>query len=109
MRRGGRPMIWILILALSMGATGVANAADVPVQFKDVKVADSPQGLTVSLETSGPTRYQTSLLDTPTRLVIDLAGTYAASKARWTATPEPIKEIRGSQWKPGTARLVVEL
>jgi type IV pilus assembly protein PilQ len=36
-------------------------------------------------------------------------GSYAAPRVRWTATPAPIKEIRGSQWKTGTARLVVEL
>jgi type IV pilus secretin PilQ/predicted competence protein len=99
----------LILVALSIGATGVARAADTPVQFKDIKVADLPEGVTVMLETSGPARYQATLIDSPTRLVIDMSGTYAAPKTRWTPTPEPIREIRGSQWKVGTARLVVEL
>ena len=99
----------LILVAFSIGPTGVARAADTPVQFKDVKVTDLPQGVTVMLETSGPARYQATLIDSPTRLVIDMSGTYAAPKTRWTPTPEPIREIRGSQWKAGTARLVVEL
>src|SRR2546428_6079815 len=115
MRRGGGSMKRIrvarllILVALSIGVMGVVHAADAPVQFKDVKVAELPQGVTVMLEASGRTRYQATLIESPTRLVIDMNGTYAAPKTRWTPTPEPIKEIRGSQWKAGTARLVVEL
>jgi type IV pilus assembly protein PilQ len=99
----------VLLAALSIAAHGFAQTADAPAQFKGVKVSELPQGVTVTLETSAPLRYQASLIDAPARIVVDMNGTYAASKVRWTPMPEPIKEIRGSQWKPGTARLVVEL
>jgi type IV pilus assembly protein PilQ len=99
----------MLLVALWIGSAGVGQAADAPVQFKDVKVWELPDGLTVALETSGPVQYQASLIDSPPRIVIDMKGSYTASKTRWTGTPAPVKEIRGSQWKVGTARLVVEL
>jgi type IV pilus assembly protein PilQ len=99
---------FLLLVTLSMGQ-GVAQAADTPVQFTNVKVSELPEGVTVMLETSGPGRYQATLIDSPARIIIDMNGTYAAPKKRWTPTPEPIKEIRGSQWKVDTARLVVEL
>jgi len=100
--------LWTLV-ALSTPSIGLAQATDAPAQFKGVKIEQAPQGVTVVLETSGPLPYQATLIDSPTRLVIDMSGAYAAPKTRWAPTPEPIKEIRGSQWKLGTARLVVEL
>jgi type IV pilus assembly protein PilQ len=100
----------LLILAVvSFAAIGFAQTADAPARLKAVKVSELPQGLTVLLEASGPLRYQARLIDSPARIIIDMDGTYAAPKARWSPTPEPIREIRGSQWKAGTARVVVEL
>src|SRR5262245_56143534 len=112
MREGSLPMTRLLLsglLALSVSFAGIARAADPVPQFKSVQIAEVPRGLAVSIGTSGPLRYQASLIEAPSRIVIDMAGDYAAGKARWTQTPDPIKEIRGSQWKPGTARVVVEL
>jgi len=107
--RGMRVGGLLILVALVIAGAGLARAADVPVEVKDVSIAELPQGLTVGIETSAPPRYRASVLDSPTRLVIDVNGSYAAPRSRWTATPAPIKEIRGSQWKAGTARLVVEL
>jgi type IV pilus assembly protein PilQ len=99
----------LVLAAVAFAATGPAEAADAAAQLKGVKVSDLPSGLSVVIETSGPARYHASLIDTPSRIVIDMDGAYAAPKSRWTSTPDPIKEIRGSQWKAGTARIVVEL
>ena len=63
----------------------------------------------MTVATSGQPQYETTLLDSPVRLVIDMNGTFASPRSRWTGVPEPLKEVRGSQFKPGTARLVVEL
>jgi type IV pilus assembly protein PilQ len=64
----------------------------------------------VKLWTTGTPNYSASLIDTPTRLVIDLTGTaYAWDKTRVNPDVAPIREIRGSQWKVGTARIVLEL
>jgi hypothetical protein len=44
-----------------------------------------------------------------TDLVIDINGTFASPRSHWPGVPEPLKEVRGSQFKPGTARLIMEL
>jgi type IV pilus secretin PilQ/predicted competence protein len=98
-----------ILAAVALAGPGLAHAADAPVQMKGVKVTERADGLDVVIETSGPVKYQAALIDGPDRIVIDMTGVYAAPKSRWTATPEPIREIRGSQWKPETARVVVEL
>ena len=103
---------FLILMTLWGTGSGPAQAADTPgppLQLKDVKVEQRPAGLMVTLSTTGQPKYEAVLIDSPTRLVIDISGTYAAPRARWTPLPEPIKEIRGSQFKPGTARLVVEL
>ena len=99
----------VILAAVSFRSTALAQGTDTPAQFKGVKVTERPDGLAVAIETSGPIKYQAALFEAPDRIVIDMAGTYAASRSRWTTNPEPIREIRGSQWKPDTARLVVEL
>ncbi len=99
----------VILAGVWFAGIGLAQTADAPPRFKGVKVTELPQGLAVILETSGPLRYQATLIDSPNRIVIDMNGTYAAPKMRWVPTPEPIREIRGSQWKPATARVVVEL
>src|SRR5262245_36777600 len=99
----------LAVSAVSFAGIGVTRAADPVAQFKAVTITEAPRGVAVAIETSGPLRYQTSVIEAPYRIVIDMAGVYAAGKARWVPAPEPVKEIRGSQWKPGTARLVVEL
>src|SRR5919201_1640022 len=99
--RGGRPMRRIRVMGLlplvtlSIMVFDAAQATDAPVQFNNVRVSELPQGVTVMLETSGPTRYQATVFESPTRFVIDMHGTYAAPKRRWMPTVEPIKEIRG--------------
>jgi type IV pilus assembly protein PilQ len=80
------------------------------VQLKDVQVEQQTDSVTVKLWTTGTPNYSASLIDTPTRLVIDLTGTaYAWDKSRMNPDVPPIREIRGSQWKVGTARIVLEL
>jgi type IV pilus assembly protein PilQ len=85
-------------------------SAQSAVQLKDVKVESQSDGVTVKIATTGTPSYSASLIDTPSRLVIDLTGAaYAWDKTRVNPDMPPIKEIRGSQWKVGTARVVVEL
>src|SRR5512134_3548181 len=91
---------FLILITLCWASIGPARAADapgLPLQLKDVKVEQRPAGVTVTLSTTGQPKYQAVLIDAPTRLVIDMSGTYAAPRVRWTPLPEPIKEIRGSQ------------
>ena len=91
------------------GATQAADAPGPPRELRDVKVEQRAAAVAVTVATSGQPQYETTLLDSPVRLVIDMNGTFTSPRSRWTGVPEPLKEVRGSQFKPGTARLVVEL
>ncbi len=101
-----------LVVAVSLGIAGIGSSqtTDSPVQLKDVSIERAFDGAAVTVKTSGPTQYEAKLIDSPTRLVIDLSGaTYSASKSRWMSGVDPVKEVRGSQWRKGVARVVVEM
>jgi type IV pilus assembly protein PilQ len=101
-----------LVLAVSLAVTGIGSSqtTDTPVQLKDVTIERAFDGASVTVKTSGPTQYEAKLIDSPTRLVIDLSGaTYSSSKSRWMSGVDPVKEVRGSQWRKGVARVVVEM
>ena len=101
-----------LVVAVSLAVTGIGSSqtTDTPVQLKDVTIERAFDGAAVTVKTSGPTQYEAKLIDSPTRLVIDLTGaTYSSSKSRWMSGVDPIKEVRGSQWRKGVARVVVEM
>ncbi|MBI2555421.1 MAG: AMIN domain-containing protein, partial [Candidatus Rokubacteria bacterium] len=68
------------------------------------------EGLAVQIKTSGPAAYETALIDTPTRLVIDLESTgYGWRKTPLTVGIDPLRSIRGSQFKKGVSRVVLAL
>jgi len=101
-----------LVVALSLTVTGIGSSqtADSPVQLKDVSIDRASEGASVTVKTSGPAQYEAKLIDSPTRLVIDVSGaTYGSAKSRWTSGVDPVKEVRGSQWRKGIARIVVEM
>jgi len=101
-----------LVVAVSLAVTGIGSSqtADSPVQLKDVSIERASDGAAVTVKTSGPTQYEAKLIDSPTRLVIDLTGaSYSSAKSRWASGVEPVKEVRGSQWRKGIARVVVEM
>jgi len=101
-----------LVVAVSLAVTGIGSSqtTDTPVQLKDVTIERAFDGASVTVKTSGPTQYEAKLIDSPTRLVIDLSGaTYSSAKSRWMSGVDPVKEVRGSQWRKGVARVVVEM
>src|ERR1043166_5543359 len=110
-RRGGvlRAFGVALVLLLTTGA--VAGAQTAPeVRLQDVSVTTQPDSVTIVVKTSGEAQYQAELMDRPTRLVIDFENTtYGWRKTPLTIGPEPLKQIRGSQYKKGVSRLVIEL
>jgi type IV pilus assembly protein PilQ len=110
----GRSLRWplgLLVLVGLLGAgTGVAQTPDAPVQLKSVSVDRQADGVTVLVSTSGPTRYTASFIDSPHRLVIDMQGTtFAWNRTALKSDGDPVREVRGSQFRVGTARVVVEL
>ena len=104
-----KAMALTIALLMLLGAA-LPAAAQNAVQLKNVQVESRIDGVTIKIATTGTPSYSASLIDTPNRLVIDVTGAaYAWSKTRLNPDVDPIKEIRGSQWKVGTARVVVEL
>jgi type IV pilus assembly protein PilQ len=105
----GKVSAFTLAVLMLLGLAQPASAQSA-VQLKNIQVESQLNGVTVKIATTGTPSYSASLIDTPARLVIDLTGAaYAWDKTRLNPDLPPIKEIRGSQWKVGTARVVVEL
>jgi type IV pilus secretin PilQ/predicted competence protein len=109
MPRGARrtPVMFIAGLAVMLISTAGAGAQEAA-RLTDVKIAGTAESTTVAVKTGGVTKYQASLID-PRRLVIDFENTEYVWRKTPLAGRAPIKEIRGSQFRKGVSRLVVEL
>src|SRR2546421_17103 len=98
-------------LALALWARAAAGEmADAPVELVDVSVQSRSDGVRVDVKTSGPPRYRSELMDGPYRLVLD----FEDALYHWTVGPlavdiDPVKTIRGGQFRANVARLVIEL
>jgi hypothetical protein len=99
-----------ILLAVGPLAAPVAAQRRDPAAVTDVTVENQSGVATVSIKTVGAPPYQATSLDRPDRLLIDFQGAeYAWRRSPLTVAGDPIKEIRGSQYKKGVARLVFEL
>jgi AMIN domain len=97
--------VFCLLAGLGLPTTSIA----VEFELTAVAVESQDDALTVRLQTSRPPKYSVTSLGSPARIVIDLEGARNAWRGPLTTNPEPIREVRGSQWKPDAARVVVEL
>ena len=98
---------WLLLLPIG----AVADAQSAPgIELRDVTVSTQPDSVTILVKTTGEVKYQAELLERPYRLVLDFDDTsYAWRKTPLAVQAEPLKQIRGSQYRRGVARVVVEL
>jgi type IV pilus secretin PilQ/predicted competence protein len=97
-----------MLLLLPVGETVTAQTGQA-VQLSDISVTTQEDTATIFVKTSAPPKYQADLIDTPTRLVIDFEDTeYTGRKTPLALSPAPLKQLRGSQYKKGTARVVIE-
>jgi type IV pilus secretin PilQ/predicted competence protein len=97
-----------MLLLLPVGDAAAQSGQTV--QLSDISVTTQEDTATIVVKTSGPPKYQADLIDAPTRLVIDFEDTdYAWRKTPLAVSAAPLKQIRGSQYRKGTARVVVEL
>jgi hypothetical protein len=99
-----------LALGLMVLALLTSAQAQEPAALTDATVVEREGFVEVWVRLTRPARYQAEMMDSPQRLVLDFDDT----AYRWTikpvpVTPEPVRELRGSQYKKGVARLVVEL
>jgi type IV pilus assembly protein PilQ len=87
-----------------------AWAQSPPVELRDVAVSKQADTVTVVVKTTGEPRYQADLVDSPYRLVLDFDNaTYAWRRKPLPVDVEPVTQIRGSQYRKGIARLVLQL
>lgn len=104
------PMRIALALGLMVVALVTSVHAQEPAALTDATVVEREGFVEVWVRLTRPSRYRAEMMDSPHRLVLDFDDT----AYRWTVkpvpvTPEPVRELRGSQYKKGVARLVVEL
>ncbi|HSE91959.1 MAG TPA: AMIN domain-containing protein, partial [Methylomirabilota bacterium] len=96
-----------LALAAAAETTPPSDAARAKVS--DVTVTERSDSTRVHIRTTGAAKYRAEFIDSPWRLVIDLDDTVYA----WRKTPlpigkEPLKQVRGGQYRKGVTRVVVE-
>src|SRR6266850_65398 len=81
-----------------------------PARLSDVTVTPHKDSVTVFVKTSREPQYKADLVDSPSRLVIDLENTvYAWRKTPLNVGKDPVKQVRGGQYRQGVARLVLDL
>jgi type IV pilus assembly protein PilQ len=98
---------WLLLLPIG----AVADAQSAPgIELRDVTVTTQPDSVTIVVKTTGEVKYHAELMDRPYRLVLDFDDTsYGWRKTPLAVQAEPLKQIRGSQYRRGVARVVVDL
>jgi hypothetical protein len=79
-------------------------------ELSEVVIVERDAAVEVWVRLSRPVKYQGELIDSPWRLVLDFDDT----AYRWAGRPQPVtadpvRELRGSQFRKDVARLVVEL
>src|SRR6516164_1597163 len=95
-----------LVLLASTGASAQNDAA----RLSDVTVTPNQDSVTVFVKTSREAQYKADLVDSPSRLVIDLENTvYAWRKTPLNVGKDPVKQVRGSQYRQNVARVVLDL
>jgi type IV pilus assembly protein PilQ len=105
------PIVLVVVsLALALVAPTSLWAQSDPARLSDVTVTPHSDSVTVFVKTSREAQYKADLVDSPNRLVIDLENTvYAWRKTPLSVGKDPVKQVRGSQYRQGVARVVLDL
>src|SRR4029453_12670352 len=103
-------VLMVVSLALLLLVPAGSGAQTEPGRLSDVTVSPQKDSVTVFVKTSREPHYKADLVDSPTRLVVDLEDTvYAGRKTPLSIGREPLKQIRGGQYRQGVARVVLDL
>ncbi|MBI2159481.1 MAG: AMIN domain-containing protein [Candidatus Rokubacteria bacterium] len=98
------------VALLLLAPIAPAKAQTAQMVLSNVTVTSQPDALTVHVTTSREPRYRAELIDTPSRLIVDLEdAVYAWRKTPLAVGAEPLRQIRGSQYRKGIARVVFDL
>jgi type IV pilus assembly protein PilQ len=105
------PIVLVVVsLALMLLVPASTWAQTEPARLSDVTVTPHPDSVTVFVKMSREAQYRADLVDSPSRLVIDLENTvYAWRKTPLNVGKDPVKQIRGGQYRQGVARVVLDL
>ena len=105
------PIVLVVVsLALVLLASTSTWAQNDTARLSDVTVTPHSDSVTVFVKTSREAQYKADLVDSPSRLVIDLENTvYAWRKTPLNVGKDPVKQVRGSQYRQGVARVVLDL
>src|SRR5882724_5852039 len=105
------PIVLVMVsLALALLVPASSGGQTEPARLSDVTVTPHPDSVTVFVKTSREAQYKADLVDSPSRLVIDLENTvYAWRKTPLNVGKDPVKQVRGSQYRQGVARVVLDL
>src|SRR5213593_509061 len=105
------PMVLILVsLGLMLLVPAGSGAQTEPARLSDVTVSPQPDSVTIFVKTSREAQYKADLVESPNRLVIDLEDTvYAWRKTPLTVGKDPVRQVRGGQYRKGVARIVLDL
>lgn len=101
-----------VVLLGTVGLVPVAAAAPAgpAARLEEVSVVREPTAVVVKVRTSARARYVSNVIGSPPRVIVDFQDTrYAWREAPWAVGEPPVKEVRGSQFRRGVARVVVEL
>jgi hypothetical protein len=86
----------------------VAQSAP-PADLTEATIVERDGAVEIWVRLSREARYQSELMDAPHRLVLDFEDTtYRWVKLPVPVTTEPVRQVRGSQFKKDVARLVIE-
>ena len=102
----GLVALLVALLALPAAVRGQGE----PVELTEATLVEREGAVEVWVRLSRQARYQSELMDSPYRLVLD----FEETAYRWTNQPvpvtaDPVRQLRGSQFRKGVARLVIEL
>jgi hypothetical protein len=100
----------VLLAALVALPPVARGQGEPPAELSEVVIVERDVAVEVWVRLSRPAKYQGELIDSPWRLVLDVEDT----AYRWSVRPQPVgadpvRELRGSQYRKGVARLVIEL
>jgi len=108
--RAARALAALLVALAVSPPVASGQGEPPPAELIEATIVERDAAAEVWVRLSRPVRYQAELMDTPWRLVLDFEDT----AYRWSAQPQPVeadpvRELRGSQYRKGMARLVIEL
>lgn len=100
-----------LLLGVLPGVLRAPEAHASPVgRVEQVTLTRGEHGPEIVIHTSRPLRYESALIDTPPRLVLDFhEAVFAWRDGPLRPGAGPVREVRGSQFRVGVARVVVAL